>query len=281
MENQIISKEKLAPLVTRFVVNAHDIARKRKAGQFVIIRVAENGERIPLTIADADADKGTITLISQSVGKSTYQLAELEVGDRILDVAGPLGSPTHIEKFGTVVAIGGGIGIAPLYPITQAMKATGNYVISILGARNKELLILEKEMSAVSDEIFITTDDGSYGRKGFVTTVLQDIIEQKRPINLVITIGPAIMMKNVAMVTKPFQISTLASLNSIMIDGTGMCGGCRVTVGNEIKFVCVDGPEFDAHQVEWKEMMLRLDMYKQHECRAMEFYLKEKQQQVA
>ncbi len=242
LENEILSKENLAPQVTRFVVYAPEIARKRQAGQFVIIRVEEEGERIPLTIADADAEKGTITLISQSVGKTTFQLAEKEVGDRLPDIAGPLGSPTHIEKYGTVVAIGGGIGIAPLYPITQAMKKAGNYVIAILGARTKELLILEREMGRVSDELIITTDDGSYGKKGFVTTALQELIEQKRPIHLVIAIGPAIMMKNVADVTMPYQIPTLASLNSIMVDGTGMCGGCRVTVDNQIKFVCVDGP---------------------------------------
>ncbi|MBN2357619.1 sulfide/dihydroorotate dehydrogenase-like FAD/NAD-binding protein [candidate division KSB1 bacterium] len=280
-QNQILSKEKIAPLVTRFVVTAPDIARKRKAGQFVIIRVNEEGERIPLTIADADAEKGTITLISQSVGKTTYELADLEVGDHLQDIAGPLGSPTHIEKYGMVVAIGGGIGIAPLYPITQAMKKAGNHIIAILGARNKDLVILEKEMTKVSDEIIVTTDDGSYGRKGFVTTALQELIDQKRKMDLVIAIGPAIMMKNVAEVTRPYHISTLASLNTIMVDGTGMCGGCRVTVGDEIKFVCVDGPEFDAHQVEWKEMMLRLDMYKEHECRAMERYRKEKKAQQA
>jgi len=276
IENEILSKEQLSPLVTRFRVFAPDIARKRKAGQFVIVRTHEGGERIPLTIADASTDEGSITLIVQSVGKSTFELAALHPGVPILDIAGPLGSPTHIAKYGTVAAVGGGIGIAPLHPIVQAMKAAGNHLISILGARSKELIILEKEMTAISDELIITTDDGSYGRRGLVTQVLQELIDQKRHLDLVITIGPAIMMKSVADVTRPLQIPTMASLNSVMIDGTGMCGGCRVTVGQETKFVCVDGPEFDAHQVEWNEMMLRLNMYKEHECRAMERYRREK-----
>ncbi len=265
----ILSKEQLAPQVTRFQIYAPEISRKRRAGQFVIIRVWENGERIPLTIADANPDQGTITLISQSVGKTTMLLAEKQVGDRLQDVVGPLGTATHIEKWGTVVSIGGGIGIAPLYPITQSVKQAGNQVISILGARNKDLLILENEMRSVSDEMIITTDDGSYGEKGLVTTALKSIIDRGAKIDQIITIGPAIMMKFVAETSRPYNIPTVASLNSIMVDGTGMCGGCRVTVGGKNKFVCVDGPEFDAHQVDWPEMMLRLSTFKDHECRAV------------
>ncbi|HPI72417.1 MAG TPA: sulfide/dihydroorotate dehydrogenase-like FAD/NAD-binding protein [bacterium] len=263
----ILSKTVIAPRVTRFDVYVPEIARKRRAGQFVIIRVWEGGERIPLTIADADPQAGTITLISQSVGKTTRLLAEKQIGEKLQDVVGPLGTATHIEKWGTVVCIGGGIGAAPLHPIAQAVKGAGNYLITILGARTRELIILEKEIRAISDEIIITTDDGSYGDKGLVTESLQKLIDSGRTLDKIITIGPAIMMKMVAETTRPFQIPTLASLNSIMVDGTGMCGGCRVTVAGQVKFVCVDGPEFDAHQVEWSEMMLRLNTFKEYECR--------------
>jgi sulfide dehydrogenase subunit beta len=265
----ILAKQTIAPLVTRFDIYAPEIARKRKAGQFVIIRVWDGGERIPLTIADADPESGCITLISQSVGKTTKLLAQKEAGDALQDVVGPLGTATHIETWGTVVSIGGGIGVAPLFPITQAMKKAGNYIISILGARSKEYLILENEMRSVSDELIVTTDDGSYGEKGLVTHALQKLIDQGCKIDQIITIGPAVMMKYVAETSRPTRIPTIASLNSIMVDGTGMCGGCRVTVGGKIKFVCVDGPEFDAHEVEWKEMMMRLNTYKEHECRIM------------
>lgn len=275
---EIVKKEILAPEVTRFIVYAPEVATKRKAGQFVIIRVCLEGERIPLTIADANPEAGTITLISQSVGKTTYQLAEKQVGEKLQDLVGPLGLPTHIEKWGTVVSVGGGIGIAPIYPITRAMQAAGNYLITILGARSKNLLILEDEMRRVSDEVIITTDDGSYGRKGFVTEALKNLIAEREKIDQVITIGPAIMMKMVSKVTEPYNIPTIASLNTIMIDGTGMCGGCRVSVGGTTKFVCVDGPEFDAHQVDWEEMQKRLNMYKEQECYALNRYLKEKRQ---
>ncbi|MGQ9561811.1 MAG: sulfide/dihydroorotate dehydrogenase-like FAD/NAD-binding protein [Candidatus Oleimicrobiaceae bacterium] len=278
--NEILRKEVLAPDITRFVVYAPEIAQKRRAGQFVILRVNPQGERIPLTIADADPAAGTITLISQSVGKTTYELADMQVGEKLVDLVGPLGSPTHIAKVGTVVSVGGGIGIAPIYPITQAMRAAGNYVISILGARKKELLILEKEMRAVSDEVIVTTDDGSYGQKGFVTDALRTLIEQGRRLDLVIAIGPAVMMKMVSRLTAAHQIPTVASLNTIMIDGTGMCGGCRVTVGGKTKFVCVDGPEFDAHQVDWEEMEKRLGMYRELECRALERYWAAKKAKV-
>ncbi len=265
----ILAKQTIAPSVTRFDILAPEIARKRKAGQFVIIRVWQGGERIPLTIADADPEQGRITIISQSVGKTTRLLAEKNAGEALQDVVGPLGNATHIENWGTVVSIGGGIGIAPLFPITQAMKKAGNYIISILGARSKEYLILEQEMRSVSDELFTTTDDGSYGDKGLVTHALQRLIDQGRKIDQIITIGPAVMMKYVAETSRPYAIPTIASLNSIMVDGTGMCGGCRVTVGGKIKFVCVDGPEFNAHEVEWNEMMMRLNTYKAHECRVM------------
>jgi NAD(P)H-flavin reductase len=270
--NEIISKTEIAPNVHKIEIFSPDIAQKRKAGQFVIIRVWEYGERIPLTIADADPEKGSITLISQSVGKTTFMLADKQCGDTITDVAGPLGSPTHIDFFGTVVSIGGGIGIAPLYPITQAMKTAGNTIISILGARSKEMLILEDEMRKVSDKVVITTDDGSYGNKGFVTTALQGLIEEGNKIDLVIAIGPAIMMEMVSKTTKPYNIETVASLNTIMVDGTGMCGGCRVNVGGKMKFVCIDGPEFDGHKVDWDEIKKRLHTYREHECQVMQQY---------
>ena len=265
----ILKKTVIAPNVTKFIVSAADIAKKRKAGQFIILRVYDGGERIPLTIADADAEKGTITLISQSVGKTTNALAELKEGDRILDIAGPLGMATHIDNFGTVVCVAGGIGAAPLYPIAQAMKAAGNRIITILGARSKEFMILKDEMEELSDTIIVTTDDGSAGKKGFVTDALNELLSDGLEINQVVTIGPSIMMKMVSKVTEPHKIPTVASLNTIMVDGTGMCGGCRITVGGETKFVCVDGPEFDAHLVDWDEMMNRLGTYKAHECRAI------------
>lgn len=268
-EYQIISKENIAPKITRLDVYVPQIARKRKAGQFVIVRSREGAERIPLTIADANTEKGTITLVFQGIGKSTIEMSEFNVGDCLKDVAGPLGSPTHIEKFGTVVCVGGGVGIAPLHPITQAMKAAGNEIISIIGAKSSEYFFLKDEMKALSDELIITTDDGSEGVKGFVTTALQELIDSGRKIDLVVTIGPPIMMKMVAEVTRKYKISTVASLNTIMIDGTGMCGGCRVTIGNETKFVCVDGPEFDAHLVDWDGMLQRQKTYHKHECRAM------------
>ena len=270
--NEIISKTEIAPNVHKIEIYSPDIAKKRKAGQFVIIRVWEHGERIPLTIADADPEKGSITMISQSVGKTTFMLADKQCGDTITDVAGPLGSATHIDFFGTVVSIGGGIGIAPLYPITQAMKTAGNTIISILGARAKEMLILEDEMRRVSDKVIITTDDGSYGQKGFVTTALQELIDERNKIDLVIAIGPAIMMEMVSKTTKPYSIETVASLNTIMVDGTGMCGGCRVNVGGKMKFVCIDGPEFDGHKVDWDEMKKRLHTYREHECQVMQQY---------
>jgi NAD(P)H-flavin reductase len=270
--HEIVSAERLAPEVFRFVVEASAIARKRRAGQFIILRIDERGERIPLTIADADPAAGTITLVFQTVGKTTHQLAQLPVGETILDVVGPLGKATHVENFGTAVCVGGGIGIAPLYPIAQALKAAGNRVISILGARTKELLILEREMREASHELRICTDDGSYGEHGLVTKLLEDLVGEQGAdsLDICVAIGPPIMMKFVAKTTQPHGIKTLASLNSIMIDGTGMCGGCRVSVAGKTQFCCVDGPEFDAHDVDFDLLMQRLAAYRGLEQKALE-----------
>lgn len=245
------------------------VARARKAGQFVIVSMDEDGgERIPLTIAGADAEKGTIRLIFQRVGKTTAQMAQLEIGQGLGYIAGPLGRPTHIENVGTVVCVGGGIGNAPLLPIATALKKAGNKVISILGARTKELLILEDEFKAISDELIVLTDDGSYGRKALVTEPLKEVCSRDPKPTLAIAIGPTIMMKFCCETTKEFNVPTQVSLNTIMIDGTGMCGGCRVEVGGETKFVCVDGPEFDGHQVNFDQMMKRLGAYKALEEKA-------------
>jgi ferredoxin/flavodoxin---NADP+ reductase len=268
--NKIIEKEFLTPQVFRMKVEAPAIARKRKAGQFIILRPTETGERIPLTIADGDPDAGWIELVVQAVGKTTTDLSRLGPGDSIPDLAGPLGKPTHVEKYGTVVMVGGGIGIAPAHPIAQAMKAAGNRVISILGGRTKDLVIMEQKMRAASDEVIITTDDGSYGAKGLVTDAIKKLVADGVKIDLVIAIGPPIMMKFVSLLTKEYGIPTMVSLNTIMVDGTGMCGGCRVTVGKESKFVCVDGPEFDGHLVNFDEMMQRLGMYREHEKESMD-----------
>ncbi len=233
------------------------VAQKAQPGQFIILRIDEKGERIPLTIADFDRKEGTITIIFLEVGKTTRQLGRLNVGDSILNFVGPLGVPSDVRKYGTVVCIGGGVGIAPLYPIVKALKKEGNYIISILGARNESLLLLEEEIKSFSDEMYITTDDGSKGRKGFVSDVLQQLINEGRDIEMVMAIGPVIMMKVISDLTRKHGIKTLVSLNPIMVDGTGMCGGCRVTVGDEIKFACVDGPEFDGHLVDFENLMLR------------------------
>jgi ferredoxin--NADP+ reductase len=233
------------------------VAKKAQAGQFVILRIDEKGERIPLTIADYDREKGTITIIFMEVGKTTKQLGKLNVGDSIENFAGPLGIASEVKNYGTVVCVGGGVGIAPLYPIVRALKEAGNYVISILGAKNKALLLLEEEIESFSDELYITTDDGSKGHKGFVSDVLQKQIDSKEKIDMVMAIGPVIMMKVVADLTKKYQIKTLVSLNPIMVDGTGMCGGCRVSVEGKTKFACVDGPEFDGHEVDFNNLMLR------------------------
>lgn len=265
----------LAEDIKLFKINAPKIAQKRKAGQFVIIRIEETGERIPLTIADSNVDESTVTIIVQGVGKTTRQLNRLETGDFIKDIVGPLGMPSHIENFGTAVSIGGGVGTAIAYPTAVALKEAGNYVITINGARSKDLILLENEMKAVSDESYITTDDGSYGFHGFVTDMLKNIIDGGKEINFVLAIGPIPMMRAVADVTKPFGIKTVVSLNPIMIDGTGMCGGCRVTVDGKTKFACVDGPEFDAHLVDFKVLTDRNRMYAEYEKKSLERFEKE------
>jgi NAD(P)H-flavin reductase len=270
---KIIEKDNLSENVAKFIVDCPLIARRRKAGQFVIVKIQDKGERIPLTIADADGDRGTITLIVQKVGTSSHRMFNLNAGDSLLDVVGPLGQATHIEKVGTVIAAGGGVGIAPLYPIAKALKESGNRLITILAARSKDLIILEDEMKAFADELVIMTDDGSYGKKGLVTDGIKEVIKNET-VDQVVAIGPAVMMKFVAILTKEYNIPTVASLNTIMVDGTGMCGACRVTVGGKTKFVCVDGPEFDAHQVDFNEMLSRLTAYQKQEEISYKEYLK-------
>ncbi len=258
--NKIVSKEYFSEKVVKLEVEAPLIAKSRKAGHFVIVRVGEKGERVPYTIASSDPQKGTITLVIQKVGKSSEKICQLEVGDYITDLVGPLGKATHIENFGTVICAGGGVGVAPMLPIIEAMKKAGNRVISVLGARTKDLIILEDQVREYSDEVVITTDDGTYGRKGLITEGVEDVIKREK-VDLCVTIGPAIMMKFVSELTKKYEVPTIASLNTIMVDGTGMCGACRVTVGGQTKFVCVDGPEFDAHQVDFDEMLMRQKAY--------------------
>ena len=272
--HRIVYKKQLSENVKLFDVEAPLVAKKFKAGQFLIVKIDEKGERIPLTIVDTDKENGTIRIIFQEVGKSTKKLGLLNVGDMIQDVIGPLGKPAEIKKFGKVVCVGGGVGVAPLYPQAKALKKEGNEVISIIGARNKDLIILEEEMRNVSDRLYITTDDGSYGRKGFVSDVLREILEKEK-IDRVITIGPAIMMMVTARETKPYNVKTIASLNSIMVDGTGMCGACRVSVGGETKFACVDGPDFDAHLVDFELLMERQRIYLEEERKAMELFEEE------
>lgn len=262
--NKIIRKEHLSEKVVLFEIEAPLIARSRKAGHFVIVRAGDKGERIPLTIASADIEKGTITLVIQAVGRSSQKICALNEGDYLTNVVGPLGKATHIEKVGTVVCAGGGVGVAPLLPIVEAFKKAGNRVITVLAARTKELVILEEQMRAFSDEVIIMTDDGSYGKQGLVTNGVEEAILREK-VDLCVTIGPAVMMKFVSLLTKKYEIPTLASLNTIMVDGTGMCGACRITVGGKVKFVCVDGPEFDAHQVDFDEMLMRLNSYKEVE----------------
>ena len=263
---KILKKTNLAPQVYEFIVDAPLVAHKCQPGQFVIIRTEEESERIPLTIADFDREQGTITMIVQAVGNTTKHLCDtFNENDEILDVVGPLGMPSHIENFGTVVCVGGGIGVAPVYPIARALKEAGNKVISIIGARNKDLIIFEDKMAAISDELIITTDDGSAGQKGFVTDPLKKMLESGNMPGMVLAIGPVIMMKNVAETTRPYKVPTVASLNTIMVDGTGMCGGCRVRVGDDNKFACVDGPEFDAHLVDFANLVQRQQMYKGQE----------------
>jgi len=257
----ITRKSILAPSITRFEIEAPFIARKRKAGNFVMIRVEEGGERIPLTIADSDAGAGTITIIVQAVGGTTKLLCSKEVGDALLDVVGPLGNPTPIKNHGTVACVGGGVGTAELYPIARALREAGNTVFSIIGARSRELVILEEELKEISGNVFVTTDDGSYARKGFVTDQLKDLLDRPSGIKAVYAIGPLPMMKAVSKLTAGYGITTYVSLNTIMVDGTGMCGGCRVTINGEMKFACVDGPEFEGQQVDFDELMMRNRTY--------------------
>jgi len=278
---KIVSKKILAPNITRFSVEAPEVAKSRKPGQFVVIRAEETSERVPLTIVDSNPEKGTIDLIIQKAGFSTTCLVCYEVGEGFLDVLGPLGRPTDMEKYGTVVCVGGGVGTAVLYPIVKGLKEAGNKVITINGARNKELVILEEELKEISDQLIITTDDGSYGIKGFGSTVLQGLIDDKTKIDLVVAIGPIMMMRAVAEVTRPHSIETIASLNAIMIDGTGMCGGCRVTVGNEVKFACVEGPEFDAHLVDFDEQIAKHQYYDKEQACQMDKIIAEAEQERA
>ena len=261
----VLSKKELAPQIKRIVVSAPLIAKKAKAGQFVILRVDERGERFPLTLVDWNPDKGTITLIFQEVGVSTRKLGKLNSGDYIEDIVGPLGNPTEIGKYGHVAVVGGGVGTALIYPWVRSLKKAGNHVTTIIGARSANLLLLEKELSELSDEIYISTDDGTKGVKGFTSDVLKSLLEKGKKFNLVMAAGPVPMMRAIAEVTRPYGIKTIVSLNPIMVDGTGMCGGCRVTVGGETKFACVDGPEFDAHKVDFRELMNRLRTYQEEE----------------
>ncbi len=272
MANKIVKKKNLAAEVVLMEITSPEIAKKRKPGQFIMLRVDEEGERIPLTIADSNPEAGTITIIFQVVGKTTMQLRDLPEGGEILDLAGPLGKATHVENFGTTIAIGGGVGTAVIYPIAKALKNAGNKLISIIGARNKSLLILTEEMKKISDRMLISTDDGSEGIHGFVTDVLKQILDEGIKPDIVYAIGPLPMMKAVSNFTRPLGIKTIVSLNPIMIDGTGMCGGCRVSVNNETKFACVDGPEFDGHKVDFDNLGQRLRVYTEHEkesCKAI------------
>ncbi|MDD4190567.1 MAG: sulfide/dihydroorotate dehydrogenase-like FAD/NAD-binding protein [Mangrovibacterium sp.] len=270
--NPIISTERFSENVFKLVVHAPRIAASRKAGHFIILRIDEYGERIPLTIADADKKSGTITLVVQKAGVSSTRLCAMKPGDQILDLVGPLGKATDVRQVGTVLACGGGVGIAPLLPIVEAFKKAGNRVLSVLAARNKDLIILEDEVRKWSDEVMILTDDGSYGTKGLVTMGAEQLILREK-IDECIAIGPAIMMKFVALLTKKYAVPTQASLNAVMVDGTGMCGACRVNVGGQTRFTCVDGPEFDAHKIDFDELILRLGGYKNEEKEAFDRYL--------
>jgi NAD(P)H-flavin reductase len=269
---EVVQKEILNPQIVKLRIVAPVIAEKRKPGQFVILRIYEKGERIPLTIVDSDPSDGTITLIFQVVGKTTHMLSELREGDNILDVVGPLGRPTEIELVGTVVVVGGGIGAAVAYPIARGMKHAGNKVITILGARSRDLLVLEEELASVSNEIIVMTDDGSYKRHGMVTEPLRELLEHGN-IDEVLAIGPVPMMRAVSEITKEHNVRTQVSLNPIMVDGTGMCGACRVNIAGRIKFACVDGPEFDAHLVDFSDLQMRLTAYREEERESYEKYL--------
>lgn len=275
---RILEKQQLAPQVFRFVVEAPDIAHKALAGQFVILRLDEHGERIPLTISDALTEKGAVVLFIQVVGKTSTQMSQLNVGDSILDMAGPLGNPSEIALFGTVVLVGGGFGVAAIYPIARDLTQCGNTTIAILGARTQDLILLQEEMKSVSTEVLTVTDDGSSGTKGLVTDELKHLIPEGKSIDRVIAIGPPVMMKAVADLTRPYGIKTVVSMNPIMIDGTGMCGACRIKVGKEMKFACVDGPEFDGHAVDFEGLLNRLKTYIPEEQESRDKWMREHQE---
>ena len=268
----VVDKQTLTPVTKLYAIEAPDVARKVQPGQFVILRVNEKGERIPLTVADFDREAGTITMVVQEVGKTTKLLGTLSVGDSLASFTGPLGQPTEIEDYGQVVLVGGGLGIAPIYPICRALREAGNHVIGIIGARNKELLFWEEEMRSVTDELIVCTDDGSYARKALVSAPLKELLDSGREIARIWAIGPAIMMKFACLATQPYGVKTIASLNSIMVDGTGMCGSCRVSVGGRTRFACVDGPEFDGHQVDWDLLLSRQRIYLDLEKESLEAY---------
>ena len=272
---RILAKETLTPVTKLFVIEAPEVARKVKAGQFVILRVTEEGERIPLTVADYNRQAGTITIVVQEIGKTTKLLGTVNVGDSLASFTGPLGHPTEIERYGTTVLVGGGLGIAPIYPICRSLREAGNHVIGIIGARTKELLFWEEQMRSVTDELIVCTDDGSYVRKALVTVPLKELLESGRKVDCIWGIGPAIMMKFIALTTKPFGAKTIVSLNSIMVDGTGMCGACRVSVGGKTRFACVDGPEFDGHEVDWDLLLTRQRIYLDLEKQALEAFERE------
>ena len=277
---KILLRQDLVPGIHLFKVAASAVAKKAQAGQFVVVRIDERGERIPLTIADWDRKDGSMTIVFMEVGTTTARLALLKAGDSIADFVGPLGLPAHIEKFGTVVCVAGGVGAAPVAPIARALKDAGNRIISILGARSKDLLFWEDKLRSVSDQLIVTTDDGSYGRKGVVTGPLKELLEGKEKVDRVIAIGPVIMMKFCAKTTKPFGVKTIVSLNPIMVDGTGMCGCCRCGVGGETKFACVDGPDFDGHQVDWDLLLARQCIYLDEEKRSFGQWQKGEQSEV-
>ena len=270
---EIVDKQELASGVFRYIVQAAEIALKARAGHFVILRLNEHGERIPITIADSDPDHGTLTLFVQAVGKTSIEMSRMHTGDSLLDLVGPLGRATEIDKFGTVVLVGGGFGIAAIHPIARDLTLAGNKTISIMGARNRDLLLMQDEMRRVSTEVRVATDDGSLGTCGLVTDVLSDMIAKKEPIDRVIAIGPLVMMKAISDLTRPLKIKTRVSLNPIMVDGTGMCGACRVTVGSEMKFACVDGPEFDGHLVDFDGLINRLKTYRSEEKKSLDQFI--------
>ncbi len=269
---RILQKEVLTPVAKLYAIEAPEIAQKAQAGHFVILRVDEPGERIPLTIADYDREKGTVTIVAQEVGKTTKLLGTLEEGESLASFTGPLGIPTEVENYGTVLVVGGGLGIAPIYPICRSLREEGNTVIGIIGARSGDLLFWEEELSSVTDELIVCTDDGSYGREALVTVPMKELMESDREIDRVWAIGPAIMMKFAALTTQPYGVKTIVSLNSIMVDGTGMCGSCRVSVGGRTRFACVDGPEFDGHEVDWDLLLSRQRIYTDMEKIALEQY---------